>query len=421
MRRITENQHPLAVPRPVAVLEASGGRAGRFEKGNSMSEKRIVVWVQHFSDRPYLMLQWHDPDTGKRKSKSAETNNPIEAEQKRDDLQYELNHGLYKEASRMGWDVFRAKFEAEYVAGTRLNTRENYTATFDLFERLCKPMSLKGINERTISHFVAGMRKEPGRRKGTPSMMSSTIKGRLQLLHTALSWAVKQKMLAEVPEFPAIKVPKKKPQPIPQESFERLVGKTEDEQLKTYMLCGWLAGLRLSEAHALEWQVTDKAPYIDFRANRIILPAEFVKADEDQWVPLDPELRQALEALPRHGRRVFRFLDRRSRLLSANAISQKITKLARRAGVKLTMHSLRKGFGCRYANKESAHVLQRLMRHASLQMTMDYYVNIDEAVDRAVLGDVTSHVTDGPVQDELPNEECAINPYHDDTNIPSAD
>ena len=37
------------------------------------SSKRIRVWVQHMADRPHLMLQWHDPVAGKRKSKSAET------------------------------------------------------------------------------------------------------------------------------------------------------------------------------------------------------------------------------------------------------------------------------------------------------------------------------------------------------------
>jgi hypothetical protein len=38
-----------------------------------MPEKRVTVWVQRFKDRPHLMLQWTDPDTGRRKSKSAET------------------------------------------------------------------------------------------------------------------------------------------------------------------------------------------------------------------------------------------------------------------------------------------------------------------------------------------------------------
>ena len=124
-----------------------------------------------------------------------------------------------------------------------------------------------------------------------------------------------------------------------------------------------------------------------------------MKADEDQWVPLDPALRQTLEALPRHGVRVFRFTDGRGphseRLVSVDCIGHRIVKLAKKAGVKLSMKSLRKGFGCRYAGKVSAHVLQRLMRHSDLRITMDYYANIDAAVEEAVLGPqrVSSRVT----------------------------
>src|SRR5215467_10868481 len=105
----------------------------------SNADKRIVVWVQHFKDRDSLMLQWIDPDTGKRKSQSAKTNDPDLAETKRGDLEYELNNNLHKEASRMSWAKFRELFEDEYVSGKRKNTRLVYQATFDLFERLCCP------------------------------------------------------------------------------------------------------------------------------------------------------------------------------------------------------------------------------------------------------------------------------------------
>ena len=70
-----------------------------------MPEKRVTVWVQRFKDRDALMLQWIDPETGRRKSKSAETADPDNAEQKRADLEYELNHGKYQEASRMTWEA----------------------------------------------------------------------------------------------------------------------------------------------------------------------------------------------------------------------------------------------------------------------------------------------------------------------------
>jgi hypothetical protein len=45
-----------------------------------MSEKRIIVWVQQFKDRDTLMLQWIDPITNTRKSKSAWTTKEAEAE-----------------------------------------------------------------------------------------------------------------------------------------------------------------------------------------------------------------------------------------------------------------------------------------------------------------------------------------------------
>jgi integrase len=352
-----------------------------------MSEKRIVVWVQHFADRPFLMLQWHD-EHGKRKSRSAETCNPLEAEKKRADLEYELNHGLYQEASSMSWEKFRQLFEAEYVSGRRKNTRQNYQATLDLFEQLCKPGRLKSINERTVSGFAAAMRTMPVR--GRVGMMPSTIKVRLQFLHTAFMWAVDQGLLPKCPKFPEAKVPKKKPRPVPAETFERLLlAKTTDAHMRAFLLCGWLAGLRLSEALALEWEPSQKVPWVEFGGDRIWLPAEFSKATEDQWVALDPQLRAALEQLPRRDgdTRVFRFISRRTgEPITQSGMSDRIERLAKSVGVKLNYHTLRKGFGCRYAGKVPAQVLQKLMRHASIRTTMDYYANVDEAAMTAILG-----------------------------------
>jgi integrase len=349
------------------------------------STRRIVVWAQHFADREYLMLQWHDPLTGQRKSKSSGTNNPLEAEKRRADLEYELNHGLFQEADRMSWERFRELFEQEHVEARRQNTKENYQAMFDTFERLCKPTSLRGVTERTISQYAALLRRERGRTRGS-TQQPATIRQRLALLRTALGWAVRQKLLPELPDFPTVKVPKKRPQPIPAESFEKLLAKAPDANLRAYLLAGWLGGLRLHEAASLEWEETDKAPWLDLGRDRICFPAGFVKADEDQWVPLDPQLREALEALPRRGKKVFRFVAKNGRPIGESAIGERVMRLAKKAGVKLTMHSLRKGFGCRYAGKVPAQVLQKLMRHSNISLTMAYYANVDDAAMEAVLG-----------------------------------
>jgi len=186
---------------------------------------------------------------------------------------------------------------------------------------------------------------------------------------------------------------------VPAESFEKLLTKA-DQQTRVFMLCAWLAGLRLNEARAIEWEETTEAPWLDLARNRIWLPAGFVKAVEDQWVPLDAKLRKELEGLPRRGRRVFRFCSKGGQEVGDVAVSHRIVALAKLAGVRLTMKSLRRGFGCRHAGKVSAHVLQRLMRHSSIKVTMDYYANVDEAVEAAILGERNSSRNSSPIADE---------------------
>jgi integrase len=346
--------------------------------------RRVVVWCQELKDRPHLALQWHDPITGGRRSRTSGTADPDQADRRRADLEYELNHGLHQDASDMSWSRFRALFEDEYVASRRPATRRNFASALDLFEECCHPKRLRGVTERTLSAFAASLRKRVVR-GGRTGMAASTMRVTLSFLRAALRWAVHQKLLPECPRFPLIKVPRTRPQPVPTESFERLYAKAGDDATRALLLCGWLAGLRRGEAYALEWSPTDRSPWVDFARGRVVFPAEFVKGAEDQWLPLDPWLREALELLPRRGRRVFDFRNRSGRPLGPSGLSHRVVRLARLAGVKLTLRALRRGFGCFYAARVPAQVLQKLMRHADIRITMDYYVNIDSAVEEAVL------------------------------------
>src|SRR4051794_39315976 len=117
-----------------------------------MTEARVNVWVQSFKDRPNLMLQWLDPETGRRRSKSAGTSDPDAAETARADLEYELNHGTYQEPSKLDWERFREMFEKEYLAGKRERTREKYGTVFDVFEDIVGTKKLRETaTERTLS------------------------------------------------------------------------------------------------------------------------------------------------------------------------------------------------------------------------------------------------------------------------------
>lgn len=345
--------------------------------------KRVKVWVQEFRDRPSLQLQWNDPVSGKRRTRSAQTADKDEAEHARADLEYELSHGMASEPDRVKWEDFRELFERERVAPLRIQTRANYNVCLNLFEELCSPKLLSGISERTISTFAAKLRERPGN-SGTQA--PGTVKLRLQLLRTTLRWAADQKLLAECPRFPRVKMSKRKPQPVPIDTVERLLDAPKDQQTRTYLVCAWLAGLRLGEALALVWDRSETLPWIDFPGRRIWLPAGFVKGDEDQWVPMAAELAEALQQLPRTGPAVFQFLDRFGQPIGITGVCARIRKLAIRAGLKMTYRTLRRAFGCKYAATVPAQVLQRLMRHSDIKTTMTYYANVDEAVDNAVLG-----------------------------------
>lgn len=351
-----------------------------------MPENEITVWVTFFKDRQSYMLQWRDPDTNKIKSQSADTHIIGVARMKAAVLQADLNRGFHKDVSRMSWERFRELFEDEYLASKRLNTQLAYGDTLDKFAELARPPAVSKITARTVSSFAAALGRLPTR--GRTGQKASSIKLRLQHLRTALRWAVDQGMLAKCPKFPKIDVPEKLPQPVPVESFERIYAKAEgDAMMQAYLLCGWLAGLRLSEAYELEWEESEEAPYVDLARSRIVLPAGFAKSKVDQWVPLDALLRETLLALPRQGAKVFRFVKRLTgEPIPAGALSRRVVRLAKRAGVRLTMHTLRKGFGCRYAGKVPAQVLKQLMRHKNIQTTLDYYVNTDAAAMEAVLG-----------------------------------
>lgn len=312
-----------------------------------MGEKRISVWVQQFKDRRTLMLQWIDPETGRRKSKSSGTDDPAKAETKRADLEYELNHGHYQEPSKLDWEHFRQMFEEEYVAGLRPRSAEKYTTVLDVFEQII-----------------------------------------LVNLKAALNWTVNQKFLPSLPEFPRVKVPKKKPQPISPDDFEKLLAQAPDDLWRAFLLCGWWCGLRLSEARHLRWEPVKDMPWVDFAGERIVLPAVFAKSDEDQWVPLHPLLCEALKNLPRTGLDVFPFRSRKGGgALTRNGITNRVIHMAKKAGIKLSMHRLRKGFGCRVAKKlgkGNAPIMHRLMRHSSMQVTMDYYASVDDALHDAI-------------------------------------
>jgi integrase len=175
------------------------------------------------------------------------------------------------------------------------------------------------------------------------------------------------------------KVPKKvNIRKIVLEEFERLLAVAPDDCWVAFLYTAWHTGMRRNEMLDLTWHGDGGTPWVDFAQNRIWIPAEYNKSNADQWVPLHPDLAEVLK--PRR--------QARGKLFPLSAspreVSRKFTRLAKKAGLKITLHDLRRSFGSRYAAVVTAAVLQRLMRHADIKTTLAYYTNVDDQLDEAI-------------------------------------
>jgi integrase len=332
---------------------------------------RVRVWVQATTDRTALRLQWHDPDTGRRKSESARTDDPKVAAELAKDKEYELNHGIRRQPAKMSWEQFCEMYTDEKLAGNRPATRNKAGYVFDAFEEHCHPKNLGAVTERMLSLYVTRLR--------AAGRSPATIAGHLAYLKAALRWAVDQKFLPEMPKIAMPRVPKKSIiRTVTKEEFERLLVPCPDDRWRAFLWTAWYTGMRRTEMFDLNWQ-EGAGPWVDFGQRRIWIPAAYNKADADQWTPLHPELVTVLGPLREPRGRLFK--------MAANpeGLSIVFRKIAKRAGVRVTLHDLRRSFGSRLAPQVSAAVLQRLMRHADIKTTLAFYTNVDGALDDAIL------------------------------------
>jgi hypothetical protein len=146
-----------------------------------MAEKRITVYLLKPNDRPFYKLEWVEPGTDRRRSESAKTADPAEAERLRADKEYELNHGLHRDPCKMPWEKFRQTYEEEQLASRRPSTRKKAGYVFDSFAELSRPRTLGDVSERVVSRYATRLRER--------GCKPATIQGHLAYLRAALRWA----------------------------------------------------------------------------------------------------------------------------------------------------------------------------------------------------------------------------------------
>jgi len=356
--------------------------------------QEITVHVVEYGQRKNLVMRYVDPLTGRQKTKSAGTSKRREAEKCAAKWEAELREGRYSEPSKVTWDDFRERYEDEVLSGHAESTGQRVSAAFNMLERIVSPKRLAGLTAARLSYFQAELRKM--------DRTENTIKTHLAHIVAALRWAVRQKMLHELPQVDKPRRAKgskvMKGRPITLEEFERMLDKTVAvvgpvvaPSWQHYLQGLWLSGLRLSESLELTWD-DDRRLRVDFEGRRPMLriPASLEKGHKDRLLPMSPEFAEFLDTVPDYERRgrVFQPRPRRDigRNLAAGYISAVISQIGKAAGVKVSTnpktgkvkcasaHDLRRSFGERWSARLFPQQLMELMRHEDISTTMKYYV-----------------------------------------------
>ena len=361
----------------------------------------IRVWACDLNGRDTYQLQWRDPVTRKTRQKTTQVptsglkRDLKEAQRLAAQLEVELQNKHSKEPTRISWDDFRQRYEEEHLPGLAVKTAEKTSSVLDRFEKEMNPGRLSSIDERTLSHYVKSLRSG----KNSKRLEESTIKSHLTHLKAVLNWAKDQRMISELPVFPKIKRSRTsrgqkvmRGRPITLEEFERMlevvpevVGNSNAKQWTFYLKGLWYSGLRLSESREVYWDRQDKIHLTKTGRYTVMkIPGELEKGHKDRMLPLAPEFVRLLKSIPKANQvgRVFKLprVDGKQGKPTTDRVSKIITKIGAKANVIVdtnktaSAHDLRRSFGERWASRMMPADLMAVMRHESIETTMQYYV-----------------------------------------------
>ncbi|MCY2963024.1 MAG: site-specific integrase, partial [Planctomycetota bacterium] len=178
------------------------------------------------------------------------------------------------------------------------------------------------------------------------------------------------------------------------QTIPRVVGERRAESWRRFLIGLWWSGLRIEEALRLTCDQEERL-MVDLTRRRPMLwiPAAMQKSHKNTLLPLAPEFAEFLLATPEAERTGFVFNPLGWRLNDHRPIKTQqairtICAIGVKAGVKVgtndkgdpqyaSAHDCRRAFGDRWSKRVMPAVLKELMRHASINTTMSFYVTGD--------------------------------------------
>lgn len=340
--------------------------------------------------RKFLYLQWTDPATGGKRKRSAKTAKRREAERKAKELEDVLNEHLLPADGSVAWDVFVDRYQHQHLQSLAGKSETKSLGVLDSVARHCKIGRLNQLTASSLSWYAGQLRSE--------GLSESTIAGHVRTIRAALSWALDNGLISRVPQMPRVarvKSQKSRGRPITVSEFARMlraargvVGVPARRSWCRLLRGLWQSGLRLGEAVELRW-VPGPWPWIDWTGDGwwLVIPQECDKAHEERRLPVVPDWRRLLDRVPAADRQgyVWNPLGERGRRVKFFRVIQIVAEIGKAAGVIVdrstgrtaTAHDLRRSFAQRWASRLSPIDLQRIMRHADISTTSQYYLDSD--------------------------------------------
>lgn len=351
--------------------------------------KPIKVHVVKYPDEKNLVLRYVDPVTGRQKRRSAGTKNPKEAERAAERWQTELSKGKFKPPEDLTWQEFRDRFEDQSLDGKSSGYFAVFHSAFKRFEEATEIQMLRDVPD-LMDTFELALRRS--------SLSVNTVRTYLKHFRTAVEWAVEKGYLAESPKKTRLPdaIDEMKGRPLSDDEFQTIlaavpsvVGVEQSNDWKLYLQGLWLSGLRRQESLILSWD--EHAPFaVDMTGlyPRFRIKGKAQKSRKSQFLPMTPDFAEwLLKAYPASERTelVFNPCGVAGARLTGSEAGRYISSIGKVAGVEVkpgsgkfaTCHDFRRSFGTRWSRRVMPAELKMLMRHADVETTMKYYVDID--------------------------------------------
>lgn len=391
----------------------------------------IKVSIVRRGDRTNYTLQYRDPVTGKRYSRSAGTPREREAMRAASEWEAELRASSRKPSPKMGWQSLVDLYDETKLGEVRKGTRKKAMTTLTAFKAAASPRLASHLTSDTVRTFVAALRKK-GR---TPA----TVASHLRHLKAFARWAYQEGCLSELPRIePSSRGSRMKGRPITTEEFERMLAAVPkvvaveladddaaadaDPRVLSWRFALrllWWSGLRISEAVALQWAPTPGGCWVILDGKRSVLAfdGESQKSGKTELAPLAPEAVELLEQVRRQSGRVLELIGGTNRRVNVSVPASRTIALIGAAakvrvsdsGKSASAHDLRRAFGHRWSRRVMPAALKELMRHSSIETTMTFYVGAN------------AKQTSAELWDAMPARGATLAPVDDSTASKPAD